>query len=130
MLVSAVPAVTAGASCAPARPPAIPPVAAAPRSAAALPAVRVIVFARFLSSPPSSGAWREDGFAFGRDIGDHHSQFIADVDHVFHFATAFAGKLGNVHHAVRAEQNLDERAEICDAYAFAGIICHFCGFGH
>src|SRR5690606_37216384 len=59
--------------------------------------------------------------AEGVDVGDHHRELVADVDHVFHPADPLVGVLGDVHQALLAGQDLDEGAEVHDPLHLAGV---------
>src|SRR5512143_2849528 len=55
------------------------------------------------------------------DIGHHHHHFIAELHHRLDGGGAIISQLADVHHAVGAGQNLDERAEVGNAHDFASV---------
>ncbi len=93
-------------------------VAAARARAAAL----LIALARFFRGPAfQDGLAGKADLADIIDIGDHHGDFIAHLDHIFHLFDPLGVELGDVDHAVDVGQDLDECAEIGDAHHLTGV---------
>ena len=88
-------------------------------STAALPGV---AFLGFFDRPAfEHGLAGEADLAHRVDAGHHDGNLVADLADIFDFFDPFAVELGDVHHAIRAGQDLHEGAEIGDADNLAGV---------